>query len=101
MRALDALRDSLGPAVEAGWDQVGDTDCPACHGEGSHLALDHERTHPWHWEPSYSEFRCDSCGGSGRAPRVVFTIRPVAPLVDAPKPQPVPALEGDNDGLPW
>ena len=96
MRALDVLTRTLGSAVDAGWDQVAETDCPACDGEGSHLALDHERTRPWHWEPSYSERVCDSCGGTGRAPRVVFTVRPIAPLTDAPKPQPIP-LGGDTD----
>lgn len=95
MRALDALRDSLGPAVEAGWDQVGATDCPTCNGEGSHLALDHERTRPWHWEPTHSEFPCEDCCGTGRAPVVAFTIRPAAPLCDAPRP-PIP-LRGDTD----
>ena len=91
MRALAALTRTLGPAVDAGWDQVGETDCPTCEGEGSHLALDHERTRPWHWEPTHSEFPCEDCGGTGRAPRVVFTIRPAAPLVDAPIP-----LGGDD-----
>src|SRR5690606_38900074 len=86
MRALAALTRTLGPAVDAGWDQVGEETCPACEGEGAYEALDHERTRPWHWEPTYSEFRCDSCAGTGRAPVVAFTVRPAAPLVDAPKP---------------
>ena len=96
MRALDALTRTLGPAVEAGWDQVGEETCRTCNGEGAYEALDHERTQPWHWEPTYSEFACEDCGGSGRAPRVVFTIRPAAPLRDAPRPQPIP-MGGDTD----
>ena len=97
MRALAALTRTLGPAVEAGWDQVAEEPCPACNGEGSHLALDHERTRPWHWEPTHSEFPCEDCCGTGRAPRVVFTIRPAEPLVDAPKTQePVIPTEGDS-----
>ena len=96
MRALAGLTRALGPAVEAGWDQVGEETCPACEGEGSRLALDHERTRPWHWEPTISEFRCDSCGGTGRAPVAAFTVRPWQPLADAPKPQPI-LLRGDTD----
>jgi len=96
MRALAGLTRALGPAVEAGWDQVGEETCPACDGEGSRLTLDHERTRPWHWEPTYRESRCEDCCGTGRAPVVAFTVRPAAPLADAPKPQPI-LLRGDTD----
>src|SRR5690606_13857461 len=80
MQALARLAANLGSFVDAGVEQVGEEMCPACEGEGAVEALDHERTMPWHWEPTYSEFRCEDCGGTGLAPRVVFTIRPAAPL---------------------
>ena len=96
MQALARLAANLGSFVDAGVGQVGEEMCPACEGEGAVEALDHERTMPWHWEPTYSEFRCEDCGGTGLAPRVVCTIRPAAPLCDAPRPQPIP-LGGDTD----
>src|SRR5690606_31771840 len=104
MRALAALTRTLGPAVEAGWHPVGEETCPACEGEGAYEALDHERTQPWPSAPTYSEFPCEACGGSGRARRVVITIRPAATLVDAPKPQAIPTGTGeghDDHSLPW
>ena len=98
MRALDALTRTLGPAVDAGWDQVGDTDCPACHGEGYGESLVYGRgAGPEGLEPIYEQYECDQCTGSGRAPVVVFTIRPAEPLVDAPKPPIPPGGEEDAD----
>ena len=83
---LAVFAATFGGTLDAGWDQVGEEECRECHGEGVYEAVDHNLTRPWHLEPTYSEFPCDSCGGTGRAPVVVFTVRPAAPLVDAPKP---------------
>ena len=96
MRALAALTRTLGPAVEAGWDQVAETDCPTCNGEGYGESLVYGRgAGPEGLEPIYEQYECESCLGSGRAPVVAFTIRPAAPLCDAPRP-PIP-LRGDTD----
>ena len=94
MRSLDALTRTLGPAVEAGWDQVGEETCRTCNGEGGYEVV----VGGWD-EPIYEGRECEDCAGTGRAPVGVFFIRPAEPLVDAPKPQPIP-LGGDHHDDP-
>lgn len=82
--ALAVFAGTLGPAVDAGWDQVGETDCPACHGEGGYEVI----VGGWD-EPIYEGRECPSCCGTGKAPVVAFTVRLWEPLADAPRREPV------------
>ena len=96
MRALAALQRSLGLAVDAGWDQVGEETCPACEGERVQVEFygpGVERGYAF--VPFERLVACDRCGGEGTVPITAFVVRPAAPLCDAPKP-PIP-LGGEED----
>ena len=94
---LDRLAASLGPGFDAGVEQVGEETCPACEGERVQVEFygpGVERGYAF--VPFERLVACDRCGGEGTVPITAFVVRPTEPLVDAPKPQPIP-LGGDTD----
>lgn len=97
MRALAALQRSLGLAVEAGVEQVGEETCPACEGERVQVEFygpGVERGYAF--VPHERLVACDRCGGEGTVPITAFVVRPAAPLCDAPRP-PIPLGGDDHD----